>query len=130
MTKTFDPAKPVQTRDGRKVRILAANIKGEDTIAAAISNPKTGAEEVYSYRPDGRFLAYDHDLDLANVSVTTERLYAIYTDRFGGGTGAPTSVAEYPLTDAASLNFFPGRKDPLVIITYDEAGFPVSARLA
>ena len=67
---TFDPTKPVQTREGWKARILATDINdyGGETIAAAITHPGDGAELLRSYYPNGQY--YDGDpsgLDLINV---------------------------------------------------------------
>lgn len=67
----FDPTKPVQTRDGRKARILCTDMKrlrGE-TIAAAVMCPNRD-EIAISYLPNGRYLHQsdlDHDWDLVNV---------------------------------------------------------------
>ena len=36
MTQTFDPTKPVQTRDGRKARIICTDIKDDTPILAAV----------------------------------------------------------------------------------------------
>ena len=68
---TFDPTKPVQTRDGRKARILCTDLKGlrGDTIAAAVICPNRD-EIAISYHPNGRYLhqsGLDHDWDLVNI---------------------------------------------------------------
>lgn len=46
-TQQFDPTKPVQTRDGRKARIICTNIKGMFPIAAvvAVGDKSEGVEQ-------------------------------------------------------------------------------------
>ena len=55
-TKTFDPTKPVQTSDGRKVEILARNLRLQQgcTIAALITEPN-GQQWIGSFLGDGKY---------------------------------------------------------------------------
>jgi hypothetical protein len=56
MEKKFDPTKPVQTRDGRKARIVDTNYKdilGHGQIVAIISEP-SGYETLVVYCDDGQ----------------------------------------------------------------------------
>jgi hypothetical protein len=55
MTK-FDPTEPVQTRDGRKARILCTDFRGTGVcpILAAVTC-SDGTEKALSYFQDGRF---------------------------------------------------------------------------
>jgi hypothetical protein len=63
---TFCPNKPVQTRDGRKARIIATDAKGAYPIIALIY--VAGDESVRSYCSDGRrWIDEDSDDDLINV---------------------------------------------------------------
>jgi hypothetical protein len=63
---TFDPSKPVQTRDGRPARILCTDIKHPNySIAAAYTN-QFGVEIISSYTTDG--ISSGHgSVDLINV---------------------------------------------------------------
>ena len=58
-----DPSKKVVTRDGREVRIVCTNVKGEYPIMALI--PDKQEELTYRYLRNGRQLTYkDSPLDL------------------------------------------------------------------
>jgi hypothetical protein len=67
---TFDPSKPVQTRDGRPARILATDMKSDRgyCIAAAIGGSN---EFVETFTSDGRVIASppfrDRGVDLVNI---------------------------------------------------------------
>lgn len=66
---TFDPTKPVQTRNGKKARILATDLKGSGgtSICAVITLPD-GQETCVMYWSRGHYLSNgDHDWDLVNV---------------------------------------------------------------
>lgn len=63
----FDPAKPVQTKDGRAARILCTDLKHpEDPMVVAITHGD-GHESVYNYQADGRYFENPSDMDLENV---------------------------------------------------------------
>lgn len=49
----FDPTKPVETRDGRKARILATDKKGKYPIVALIMESSSGMEEVHLFSAKG-----------------------------------------------------------------------------
>lgn len=70
--KQFDPTKPVQTRDGRKARILCTDYIHPDglSIVALITQPN-GEESLLTYTADGRYWTpiEDHITDLVNVPV-------------------------------------------------------------
>lgn len=93
---TFDPTKPVQTRDGRKARILCTDrIHVDGTIVALIGYPKDsaheGQERILSYYSDGLYkpptyrerfpLKAEDDNDLVNVPVKTSTWQPIYSSR-------------------------------------------------
>lgn len=82
--KKFDPMKPVQTRDGRKARILCTDLEkhpGGATIVAAISSTY---ESVWYFQPDGKaYSGRENPVDLVNIP---ERTYQ-YTNMFYGGEG-------------------------------------------
>jgi len=70
---TFDPTKPVQTRDGRPARILCIDARGDLPIIALVGAPAPGESEyVQRYTADGR--GYRNALlhhDLINVPENT-----------------------------------------------------------
>ena len=80
---TFDPHKPVMTRDGRKARIICTSVKGTQTIAAAIDNGSY--ETVDKFFPNGKWNGVD-DLktDLINVPEMKSWWYGVYR---GGAIG-------------------------------------------
>ena len=81
MNKTFDPAKPVQTRGGNKARILATDLTPPYSIAAAVT--VDGADVIRRYTAHGSLLrnAPSRHGDLVNVPERTECFANIY----GGG---------------------------------------------
>ena len=50
-----DPSKKVVTRDGRAVRIICTDAKGDETIIALVYNKIRNEENVYTYNRDGCF---------------------------------------------------------------------------
>lgn len=65
----FDPTKPVQTRDGRKARIICTDAKGEYPIVALITY-EDGEEEPGMFYSNGAFISGQHTLpsrDLVNI---------------------------------------------------------------
>jgi hypothetical protein len=87
----FDPTKPVQTRDGRKARILCTDRDGNRPIVVLITNSLR--EEVSTRCRDGR-LSLGHDGfrgDLVNIPVKSTTYQSIYMNGTTGNFGAPTS---------------------------------------
>lgn len=66
--KCFDPTKPVQTRDGRKARILITDLQNQTPIVAAITS-ECDVENAYHYGIKGNFCDMDieHRYDLVNI---------------------------------------------------------------
>jgi hypothetical protein len=67
--KPFDPTKPVQTRDGRKARIICTDYKnGQDSIVAAITRSKCDEEMLLTYSSKGWY-QFDEEsqYDLVNI---------------------------------------------------------------
>jgi len=64
----FDPTKPVQTRAGEKVRILATDLPGEWPIVAAIIDDCDGYE-ITSYTASGKVFpdGENSPVDLVNI---------------------------------------------------------------
>ncbi len=76
-----DLTKPVQTRDGQAVRILAADIKNEESVVAVVTD-FYGYQTVEMYYSDGRYLGPgepDDDLDHVNVPV----IHIVYINIYG-----------------------------------------------
>lgn len=76
MNTSFDPTKPVETRNGRKARIVCSDMKSKyKQIVALVYDLSTDEEFVHWYRPDGHFLTsgVEHQLDLVNVPERTIR---------------------------------------------------------
>lgn len=92
MTSKFDSTKPVSTRDGRKVRILADNIVGERPIAAAVQLNSLSSEEfIREFHADGSHhgSCVPSTLDLINIPERIERFVNIY------GPGREVSLPYY-----------------------------------
>lgn len=78
MTK-FDPTKPVQTRGGRKARIIATDAKGPYPIVALVDSG-CSHESAESYTNDGRYFDDDvekNKLDLINAHERESRWLVI-----------------------------------------------------
>lgn len=75
----FDPSKPVQTRDGRKARIICTDRRngGELEIVALVECD--GYESVASFSSNGQYLKnHKGDYDLVNVPVRTSTFQNLY----------------------------------------------------
>lgn len=85
--KPFDPTLPVQTRDGKKARIICTDRANSRPIVALVTS-SDGKEYPQSYFPSG--LAHDYPghsespSDLVNVPVKHKRWVNIYY--YGGWT--------------------------------------------
>jgi hypothetical protein len=66
---TFDPTKPVQTRDGRKARIICTDVNNPDfPIVAVLTRRGPGTEGVVSYTAKGHYRKREpHPSDLINT---------------------------------------------------------------
>lgn len=84
MPPSFDPTKPVQTRDGWPARILCTDFKSSKSLVAAIKYPYPDSEAIQYYNPDGRvYLNQESGLDLINVPVKHTgwmNMYNVNTD--------------------------------------------------
>ena len=68
-----DPSKKVVTRDGREVRIICTDAKGDEPIIALVYNNNRDEENVYTYNRDGSFYGDNYDcLDLFFAPVKKE----------------------------------------------------------
>lgn len=60
-----NPDREVVTRDGRKVRIICTDRKGDTPIIALVHNADDGQESGYAFYPDGKyFIDKDDEFDL------------------------------------------------------------------
>ena len=60
-----NPSQKVVTRDGRAVRIICTDAKGDEPIIALVYNNNRDEENVYTYNRDGSFYGDNYDyLDL------------------------------------------------------------------
>lgn len=68
--KTFNPSKPVQTRDGLPVRIICSNVFNPNYPIAALVRSPDGTEKLETYTADGAFRhdqgCTKHPRDLVN----------------------------------------------------------------
>jgi len=68
MEKKFDPTKPVQTRDGRKARIICTDRDFDGYPIIALIRGTQGQEGFETYGIDGKASSFmEHELDLINV---------------------------------------------------------------
>jgi hypothetical protein len=91
---TFDPNRPVQTRDGRPARILCTDLKGDQPIAAAIRGAG-GNETVSEFGENGQWLVGEtSDTDLINVPEKRTVWVNIYEDGY---------TSRYPTRELADI---------------------------
>ena len=74
-----NPSQKVVTRDGREVRIICTDAKGEEPIIALVYNKNRDEENVYTYNREGIFYK-DNDscLDLFFAPVKREGWVNVY----------------------------------------------------
>ena len=77
-----DPSKKVVTRDGREVRIICTDAKGDEPIIALVYNNNREEENVYTYNRDGSFYGDNYDcLDLFFAPVKKEGWVNLFKDK-------------------------------------------------
>ena len=75
------PSKKVVTRDGRAVRIICTDAKGDEPIIALVYNNIREEENVYTYNRDGSFYGDNYDcLDLFFAPVKKEGWVNLFKD--------------------------------------------------
>lgn len=79
----FDPTKPVQTRDGRKARIVATDVRRSNSvdqlmILALITSPDTVYEYEGYRHQDGTYPHVKPHLDLVNIPVKSSTWQNVY----------------------------------------------------
>ena len=79
-----NPSQKVVTRDGRSVRIICTDAKGDEPIIALVYNNNREEENVYTYNREGIFYK-DNDscLDLFFAPIKREGWINLYKDRNG-----------------------------------------------
>lgn len=79
-----NPDREVVTRDGRKVRIICTDRKGDNPIIALVYNANVGQEYGYSFYPDGKyFIDKDDEFDLFFAPTKHEGWMNLYKKNFG-----------------------------------------------
>ena len=74
-----NPSQKVITRDGREVRIICTDAKGDEPIIALVYNNNREEENVYTYNRDGSFYGDNYDcLDLFFALVKREGWINLY----------------------------------------------------
>ena len=74
-----NPSQKVVTRDGRAVRIICTDAKGDEPIVALLYNKNRDEENVYTYSKDGYFYKNnDSCLDLFFTSTKREGWINVY----------------------------------------------------
>lgn len=77
-----DPSQKVITKDGREVRIICTDAKGDEPIIALIYNNNRDEENVYTYNRDGYFYKDSCScLDLFFATVKKEGWVNIYREK-------------------------------------------------
>ena len=77
-----NPSKKVVTRDGRAVRIICTDAKGDEPIIALVYNNIREEENVYTYNRDGSFYGDNYDcLDLFFAPVKKEGWINLFKDK-------------------------------------------------
>ncbi len=67
--KKAKAGRPVCTRDGRKARIIAFDLKGDYPIVCAVTNPNNEQEGILLYSEDGMSNHVSSDFDLMMALV-------------------------------------------------------------
>lgn len=98
---TFDPTKPVQTRDGRKARIICTDAKKKQPIVALVLR-SDGTEDVVYHNANGFYYprsGAESEHDLINIPEQMIRWSNVYEDTavgpFSSRQRADNSAAEY-----------------------------------
>lgn len=98
----FDPTKPVQTRDGRKARIVCTDALGPSSIIALIA--LSSGHEITAYRKaDGKYDGIDCPGDLVNIPVRRSEFQNVWSKQ-GSATYRYSSLSACQVgMSAASL---------------------------
>jgi hypothetical protein len=82
--KPFDPTKPVQTRDGRKARIICTDRRGLFPIVALVDSVKGDTQICLSYNIKGEYAgSLSSSANLVNIVERTSHFENFYQTKFG-----------------------------------------------
>ena len=98
----FDATKPLATRDGRAVRLLATdmNVAGSKLLAGLVTST-SGSEFLACWSQEGRIsMSGENALDLVNVPATQDVFVVAFTSKAYGGF---TTFSRPRLEDARDL---------------------------
>lgn len=124
MTKKFDPTKPVQTRDGRKARIICTDVRDDYYPIMALVQGCTG-EYAMSYTGDGSHHHRSHVGDLPDDLINIPPA-VVHTGYRVISTGGGMTVYYSNLIDAInSKNALTSACGIIKITTYDDNTFDV-----
>ena len=113
----FDPTKPVQTRDGRKARILCTDKASETHPIIAEVFREGDDSSVHIYMDSGMYVdGATHELDLINIPEKHVRYINFYDDDITGTTMKYKSRAD------ADANAIPDRL-ACVRVEYEDGQF-------
>lgn len=80
---TFDPTKPVQTRDGQKAEILRYDLNNEDWPIVAVITRPDGQQWAGTFGSGGRYSTYnEREYDLVNVPEKARVWVQIFRNEF------------------------------------------------
>lgn len=112
---TFDPKKPVQTRDGRPARILCADRNDPSIpIVAAYSDAPGACEGISFHHADGTVTGSRPHCDLVNVLKKNKQYAVLYPRGLGGLYDKKEAAEHFQKTSKVSLG--------IVEIVTDESG--------
>ena len=98
-----NPSQKVVTRDGREVRIICTDAKGDEPIIALVYNNIREEENVYTYNRDGYFYNNEYSyLDLFFAPVKKEGWVNIYKDNITTFTSSHIHTTEKQAQEEAS----------------------------
>ena len=98
-----NPSQRVVTRDGRAVRIICTDAKGDEPIVALLYNKNRDEENVYTYSKDGIF--YENNtscLDLFFTPIKREGWVNLYKDNITTFTSSKIHATEKKAQEEAS----------------------------
>lgn len=81
--KPLDLTKPMQTRDGRKVRLLASDLAGKFPLVVAVARPDGSELLAVRCKNGGVYSGRQNEGDIINVPAKVIRYLNIYSDRAG-----------------------------------------------
>ncbi|WJY17649.1 hypothetical protein QQS45_08305 [Alteriqipengyuania flavescens] len=119
---TFDPTKPVQTRDGRKARILSTEGPGEKPLVVALQRTDRAGEVLVSRYADGHVSRAGREMphDLINVPERTHAYRSIQPD----GALGPKALSKLAAQGSHAMPY----TGPVLKLTFED-GRPVAAEI-